>query len=429
MSIQIKNMTIGLVGAFGIAASIISCTQQNASSPENMTSTETAAEKSDAGQISNQASKLEPGAILPTEHPPLIPPAKTNGNENQGAAGASAKFTHFRVGNKNVKSIFADGNTMWIGTSGGVIRYDTKRDDHQLFNVQNGLLANGVFSVGKIGSLISVGTYGGGVAMYDHEADRFKIYNVPDGLADSFVYDALEMPNGDVWIATWSGANLIRGGDISDPSKWETFTVANTNGGLPNDWVYGLAKGKDDELWLATEGGLARYKDGTWTNWNKDDGLGAPYDLVKDDITFKRDPAEVSSHHAKQKVEMDLQGINTSYNPNYIVAMDVAQDGTVWVGTWGAGLCSFDGEKFTVYTTKNGLPSNHVFMLHVDQKDKVWIGTADGLASFNETDGENMFDIMTTDDGLFSNTVFSMTTQEDGTLWVGSYGGISKIRL
>ncbi len=48
-----------------------------------------------------------------------------------------ARFSHFRVGNRNVKSIFADGRYVWVGTSGGVIRYDTESDDYELFNNKN----------------------------------------------------------------------------------------------------------------------------------------------------------------------------------------------------------------------------------------------------------------------------------------------------
>ena len=58
----------------------------------------------------------------------------------------SHAFTHFRVGNKNVKSIYADGKVMWIGTSGGVVRYDTKTDNYKLYDVRNGLLSIGMFA-------------------------------------------------------------------------------------------------------------------------------------------------------------------------------------------------------------------------------------------------------------------------------------------
>ena len=209
----------------------------------------------------------------------------------------------------------------------------------------------------------------------------------------------------------------------SDPSAWETYTVENTKGGLPNDWVYGLALGKNGEIWFATEGGLARYQKGKWSNWNHKDGQGADYDLVKGDNTFKTDPATMSSHHARQKVEMGLEYVNTAYNPNYIVALEVDQNGIVWVGTWGAGLSRFDGKTFKNYTVKEGLPSNHVFMLHQDKKGVLWIGTSHGLSKFNG-DG---FTTLTTKDGLFSNTIFSMDSQKNDTLWVGSFGGVSRL--
>src|SRR3972149_4503450 len=44
----------------------------------------------------------------------------------------NAKFTHFQVGNSNVKSIFIDGKIAWVGTSGGVVRYDTSTDEYRM---------------------------------------------------------------------------------------------------------------------------------------------------------------------------------------------------------------------------------------------------------------------------------------------------------
>ena len=335
-------------------------------------------------------------------------------------------FTHFRVGNRNVKSVFAETDKVWVGTSGGVIRYLPDNDEYRLFDVRNGLLANGVFHVSRWteGKML-VGTYGGGLAVYDEAEDKFKIFNVPEGLADAFVYDVLVMPDGDLWIATWSGANRVRGGRLEDPAAWETYTVENTNNGLPNDWVYGLELGKNGEVWLATEGGLARFEDGKWANWNHEDGQGAPYDKVRSDNSFDHDPATMSSHHARQKLEMGLEDVDTAYNPNYIVALEVDRNGIVWVGTWGGGLARFDGENYINYTVSDGLPSNHVFMLHEDRNGSLWVGTSNGLARF---DGKNFSDRLTIHEGLFSNTVFSMDTQDEDVLWVGSFGGVTRIK-
>ena len=375
---------------------------------------------------------------MPSNHPPM-PDAATQVNpaaaadaasaaqpqrEGQAKEDPNAKFTHFRVGNRNVKSVYADGKIVWIGTSGGVVRYDTVTDAYKMFDANSGLLSNGVFHVNKLGGRIVVGTYGGGMSMYDAKTEQWQNYNIPQGLGDPFVYGLIKTTSGDVWVATWSGANRVKGGALDDPSKWEVFTVENTKGGLPNDWVYGVAEGKNGEIWFATEGGLARYQNGKWQNWNHSKGLGAPFEKVKNEITFKNDPAQYSSHHAKQKQEMGLEGVDASYNPNYIISMVVDRDGVVWCGTWGGGLSRFDGSKWKTYTMVDGLPGDHVFMLKIDPKGQMWVGTNNGLARFNN----EKFSVLTTADGLFSNYVFSMATGDDGSLWVGSFGGVTHLR-
>jgi len=341
-----------------------------------------------------------------------------------GLSNSPSRFAQFRVGNKNVKAMFVDGSVTWIGTSGGVIRYDTKTDAYRVYDNQNGLLSNGIFSIGRIKGQLTVGTYGGGMSVLNEQTNEWKHYNIPEGMGDAFIYDVLEMKNGDIWIATWSGANRIRGGALDDRSKWDLFTVENTKGGLPNDWVYGLAEGKDGVLWLATEGGMARFANDKWDNWNHAKGIGTPYEKVKNSVDFKNDPGQASVHHAKQKQEMGLQDVNVAFNPNYIVALEVARDGKVWAGTWGGGLTIWDGKTWTNYSTVEGLPGNHVFMLHEDTKGQMWIGTNRGLALWEN----GKFKVMTTADGLFDNNIFSMATQTDGGMWVGSYGGVAYIK-
>lgn len=345
---------------------------------------------------------------------------------NAGHANVSSeRFSHFRVGNRNVKSMFAEGKYIWVGTSGGVIRYDTETDDYQLYNNKNsGLLSNGIFHVSKLGARVAVGTYGGGLSLYDPYADTWEVVNIPQGLADQFVYDVVQDQQGHVWIATWSGANRIRGGNFSNPDAWDTYTVENTEGGLPNPWVYNVAPGVDGDMWFATEGGLARFKDGQWSNWKHSDGLGAPYEVVKEAIQFKNDPARASLHHSRQKEEQGLTEVKDAYNPNYVISLAVQKDGTVWSGTWGAGLARFDGESWKNYTTFDGLPGNHIFMLYVDTSDQLWIGTNKGLARLNE---DGSFDIKTTADGLYAENVFSMANASNGDLWIGSFGGVAHI--
>jgi ligand-binding sensor domain-containing protein len=362
-------------------------------------------------------------AALPAGHPAVSQKADDD-REGKTAMDPARAFTHFRVGEKNVKSIYAEGSVVWVGTSGGVIRYDSATADYKLYDAKNGLLSNGIFYVGKLQGRIAVGTYGGGLSLLDEGTKQWETYNIPEGLGDAFVYDVLEAKNGDVWIATWSGANRIRGGTLRDRSKWDLYTVENTKSGLPNDWVYGLAEGKNGDIWMATEGGLALYRDGKWTHWNHKRGLGAPYEKVKKDIAFDSDPSKQSLHHAQQKKEMGLQDISVAYNPNYIIAMKVDAEGVVWAGTWGGGLARYDGKKWRNYTVADGLPGNHVFMLHIDPAGRLWIGTNNGLALMR--DGK--FEVKGMKDGLFAKNVFSMATSPNGSQWIGSYGGVAHIR-
>jgi len=418
MQLKFKSVTVIAVIVIGLAAGLYAANKKSGSTTPAST-----------------AGPIQSGAEMPPGHPAVSGGDQSAPQASQQEAGRlgkaiedpNTKFTHFRVGNSNVKSIYIDGKDVWVGTSGGVIRYNTATDDFRFFDQKDGLLSKGIFNIGKLDGHIVVGTYGGGMSLFDKTSNRWDNYNVPNGLADAFVYKVLKASNGDTWIATWSGANRIRGGDLNDRSKWDVYTVENTKGGLPNDWVYSLAEGKNGEMWFATEGGPARFKNGKWQHWK----VGASYEKIKNDPKFGVDPAKFSEHHAQQAREMGLEGKSGAgaYNPNYIVSMVVDPDGVVWCGTWGGGLARFDGNKWRNFTMADGLPGNLIFMLNRDPSGKLWIGTNNGVAVM---DGEKLeakkLKLMTTKDGLFSNTVFSMATGEDGSKWLGSFGGVTHLK-
>ena len=418
MKLDLKGMLAICVvfGVVAIASYMMGVSQgEKADKPEAQVSINAQVEKIAASN--SQLPVTHPKVILPgSQHSAKSPLPDTKPN---------VKFSHFRVGNRNVKGMLSDGNLVWVGTSGGVIRYELETDNYRLFDVSTGsLLSNGVFHLSKLGDKIAVGTYGGGLSIYDPVKDKWRNYNIPDGLADQFVYDVQRVANGDIWIATWSGANRVISGDLDNPDKWETYNMETTSGGLPNDWVYGLEEGKNGDMWFATENGLALFSDGKWKNWQHEDGLGADLTKVEKDIKFSRDPGKASRHHAKQKEEQGLSKVDVAFNPNYIVSLVVDDDGIVWSGTWGAGLARFDGKKWTNYTSKEGLPSNHVFMLHKDGEGNVWAGTSHGLAKIKK---DNSFDVLTKVDGLYADNVFSMANVTDGSIWVGSFGGVARL--
>ena len=199
---------------------------------------------------------------MPTGHPPVAAGLDATAPAQSGSVtnvDPDAHFTHFRVGQRNVKTIFPDGDIVWVGTSAGVIRYDATNEDYRLFDTRTGLLANGVFYLGKINGRLAVGTYGGGLSILNEAEDDWRIYNIPDGLGDGFIYDALQLDNGDVWDFSPGPVQTGCAAGTWTIATAGTFTRSeNTDGALPNDWVYALHAGKNGEVWFATEGGLAQ---------------------------------------------------------------------------------------------------------------------------------------------------------------------------
>jgi ligand-binding sensor domain-containing protein len=65
-------------------------------------------------------------------------------------------------------------------------------------------------------------------------------------------------------------------------------------------------------------------------------------------------------------------------------------DDNLWLGTVGSGFVFFNvpEKSFKAYTKKNGLPSNTVLGILLDQNYHFWLSTADGLAQFNPKTGE-----------------------------------------
>lgn len=59
------------------------------------------------------------------------------------------------------------------------------------------------------------------------------------------------------------------------------------------------------------------------------------------------------------------------------------RNGYLWIGTHGGGLARFDGREFIVYTTLNGLLSNIISYLKLDEHDNLWIAHPRGLTKFD----------------------------------------------
>jgi ligand-binding sensor domain-containing protein/serine phosphatase RsbU (regulator of sigma subunit) len=106
---------------------------------------------------------------------------------------------------------------------------------------------------------------------------------------------------------------------------------------------------------------------------------------------------------------------------NFVGALAQTRDGYIWIATQ-EGLVRFDGERFTVMTTREvpELQSNDLHALLVDHKGALWIGTRGGGLS-RYADGA--WRSYRQADGLPSDFVLALHETKDGAIWIGTRGG------
>lgn len=160
--------------------------------------------------------------------------------------------------------------------------------------------------------------------------------------------DRFERPRGSAWPREvlamhrdrqgrlWAGAR--RGLLHWDGAQWREVGPRED---LAAAEVRAITDDRDGNLWIGTRGaGLRRLRDGQFTAWRQADS-GLPSD-------------DISSLYA------DAEGV-------------------LWVGTRGGGLGRLDRQRWTRYTTAEGLVSNYLGYLLEDREGYLWLGSNAGL--------------------------------------------------
>ena len=149
---------------------------------------------------------------------------------------ATQKFRrfYFDIGNNNLKinsirDLKVDADFLWVGTEEGLIRFNkaTGETDHFHHATEDptSLSHNFVRTIFMDQSgILWIGT-SGGLNKYDSQKKIFKCYKMRDGLANEVIYAILEDGNQHLWISTNKGLSRFNPRD-------ETFFNYNVNDGL-----------------------------------------------------------------------------------------------------------------------------------------------------------------------------------------------------
>ncbi len=124
----------------------------------------------------------------------------------------------------------------------------------------------------------------------------------------------------------------------------------------------------------------------------------------------------VSYYNKENKTIMTCnQAVFTSgQNINDIV---IDRNNNVWVGMEKGGIASFDGKTWRLYTTKDGLPSDWIYGLFVDEDNSIWAATYKGVAYYKDGVWTTKFSVE--NGSLVNDRTHSIAIDKFRNIWIG----------
>ena len=287
------------------------------------------------------------------------------------------------------QSLAADpSGGIWIGTNGaGLCRFDNKQ--FKIFNTYSGLKSNiCLYIYEDKNKNVWLSNVGSGVAKWNGKT--LEYIGRKEGLADNIVYGILEDSKGRMWFGHQTAGITMYDG--------KNYTVFNQSNGLAHNFANVIKEDSRGNIWISTRKGISMYDGKRFKNFTTKDGMlnDISYAIAidqKDNVwsaCMSGVLNKISTANGAYIVESftpDIQNLNT------FATLVIADNETVWVGSFGNGLFSFDGNEFKNYTTQDGLSSNQIYSVIFDDKGNLWMGHLRGLDKISFADDGTISEI------------------------------------
>ncbi len=356
----------------------------------------------------------------------VAPPAETafNNVELDSVPGSIIRFEHLTIEDGLSQNaglaIFQDSKGyLWIGTQDGLNRYNGydfkvyKHDPDDPSSISH----NSILAIEEDrDGYLWIGTWGGGLNRFDPAADTFIRYRhdppEPSSLSGDTVTAIKQDSSGVLWVGT------IGGLDRYDPraDQFDHFKSDATDpNSLSSDAISLIFEDSRSQLWI-----------GTGANGVEGSGLNRFEPSTGKAVRYQHDPS-----------------IPRSLSSNNIASIYEAPDGMFWIATGGfslagAGLNRFDPRTGTAEhffrnpSVPDSLSSNDLMALWGDAKGTLWIGTWSAGLERMDLNYPGHFEHYRNDrffpDSLSGNEIWSLYKDRSGILWIGtSHSGIDKL--
>jgi signal transduction histidine kinase len=250
-------------------------------------------------------------------------------------------------------------------------------------------------------------------------ARRFRTFTTANGLAHNNIMSVREDRSGTIWAAMWGGGLAsLRGETIQNFTKEDPQPNALTTDNLLS--VYEDTNG-DILVGQDYEGGVFRLHEGKFT---------LPYPAVSD---LTDAPTRVIFRDRHGQLWFGLRSGLVLWNTRekwleQTVVRAIVEDpgGTLWVAT-GKGLYRRQGKDFEQVTTVDNSWRSRPSSLFADATGGLWLGTEERGLTRRKPDGH--LTVYTTKQGLFSDHIGEILQDDHGWLWFASTRGIFRVRV
>ncbi len=331
------------------------------------------------------------------------------------AAPAAAQQYQFRqysgLPQEQALSVFQDRRGyIWVGTYGGVARYDGAR--FRTYGLGDGVPNSTINVIGEnADGEVVIGTRGG-IAVLN--GNRFEPIEAP-GLSGAAV-NALHLDtDGTLWVGTENGLVRMLG---------KATHHFGTEQGLPDSRVLAVACDYTGRLWVGTAEGLAYLERNRFVEVTS--GIPAAtaiHAIVEDanEVLWLGTATGMLTGDERGFERLASDALDAP-EARFIQHGVRAADGVLWFGTMGGVIRVEDGQ-LQLLSREEGLPSDNVWQVLVDRESNLWCGTDDGLAKF----APGPFRAYTTQDGLPHDFARSVREDASGRIWLSTRVGVAVV--
>jgi len=322
----------------------------------------------------------------------------------------------------DIQDILADGNTLWVATTGGLAKINlltleseiyTKSNSGLPFNILQSLAIDNDHNL-WIGTLDHEGWYSGGLIKFD--GTNWTVYNSNNSeLPIEDIRGLAVDQDNNVWIGTFFG-----GAARFDGSNW---TIWDT---YPWIFVQTIAVDNQNNVWMGTESaGLLKFDGEEWTIYNTDNS-GISSNSIED---LKFDNYGNLWGATWGGYIFKFNGSNwvcyTGCFDPIVYSLAFESSNVLWAVPQGEGLAKFDNQWTNYQTDNSALPEDYLHTVETDVYDNVWVGSWKfGLGIFQDS---VWLPVNTSGSGLSCNWVKKIITDWNGFSYILTYyNGVSR---